>query len=112
MRARQRLTRSKMLLLEFRLADSEFGLRDGELGPGVEDGGGFGAGATLELGFDVPGEVGAGVFAQDGVGDEGVDIFGVDQQAVVVEEDGADWGEAGQEVLVWFESLDGEDWTE
>lgn len=61
----------------------------GEEGQGTHGGGG----AALELGFDAPGEGGAVVGGEDGVGDEAVDVFGVDEEAVHVEEAGADWGE-------------------
>ena len=66
----------------------------GELGPVVEDLGGGGTGAALELGFDGPGEGGAVVFGEEDVGAESVEVFGVEEEAVHVEETGADgsWG--------------------
>lgn len=67
----------------------------GELGPVVEDFGGGGAGAALELGFDGPGEGGAVVFGEQDVGAEGVEVFGVEEEAVHVEETGLDGGWRG-----------------
>jgi hypothetical protein len=54
----------------------------------------FWARSSLELRFDFPGEVWAVVFAQDGVCDGGVGVFGVDEEAVDVEYAGADAREA------------------
>ena len=55
---------------------------------------GFGGGAALELGFDVPGH-GAGVVGlQEDVVADGVDVFGVYEEAVHVEEACSDWREA------------------
>lgn len=85
-----------MLALQLGVLADVFGARDGELGPGVEDLAGFGAGAALELGFDVPGEIGAVAFAQDDVVAEGVDVFGVEEETVHVEEAGPDGREAGE----------------
>lgn len=94
-----------MLALEFGVLADVFGAGDGKLGPGVEDLAGFGAGAALELGFDVPGEVWAVAFAEDDVVAEGVDILGVEEEAVHVEEAGADGGEAaGRRVSICFAS--------
>lgn len=69
--------------------------RFGGEGQGTHGGGG----AALELGFDAPGEQGAAVGGEDGVGDEAVDVFGVDEEAVHVEEAGADGGEPKGEGL-------------
>lgn len=91
-----------MLALQLRVLADVFGAGDGELGPGVEDLAGFGAGAALELGFDVPGEVGAVAFAQDDVVAEGVDVFGVEEETVHVEEAGPDGRETGAVLAVWF----------
>ena len=60
----------------------------------MEDAAGLGPGAALQLRFDVPGEVGFAVVAEDGVGAEGVEVFRVDEEAIHVEEAGADWWEA------------------
>ena len=38
----------------------------------------FGPRPALELGFDVPGDVGLAVFVQDLVGADGVEVFAVD----------------------------------
>ncbi len=99
---RQGLGGGEMLALQLGVLADVFGARDGELGPGVEDLAGFGAGAALELGFDVPGEVGAVAFAQDDVVAEGVDVFGVEEETVHVEEAGPDGREAGAVLAVWF----------
>ena len=50
-----------MLFLEGIRLGSEFGRRDGEFRPGLEDGVGSVAGPALELGFDMPGERWTGV---------------------------------------------------
>ena len=67
--------------------------------PFLEDAAGFGPWAALELGFDVPGEGRLVVFVEDRVGAERVEVFGVDQEAVHVEEAGANrwWGGAGEQ---------------
>lgn len=49
------------------------------------------SGAPLQLGLDVPGQVGFAVFVQDLVGADGVKVFGVYEQAVHVEKAGAHW---------------------
>lgn len=61
----------------------------------MEDLASFGAGPALELGFDVPGEIGAVAFAEDDVVAEGVDIFGVEEEAIHVEEASSHGWEAG-----------------
>jgi len=61
-----------------------------------EEGAYGGAGSALELGFYAPGEGGPVVRCEDGVCDEGVDVFGVDEEAVHVEEAGFDWREAAK----------------
>lgn len=83
-----------MLALQLGILANVLGTRDGQLGPGVEDLAGFGARAALQLGFDIPGEVGPVAFAQDDIVAEGVDVFGVEEEAVHVEEAGADRREA------------------
>ena len=42
------------------------------------------------MGFDGPGKSGPVVFGEQDVGAEGVEVFGVEEQAVHVEETGAD----------------------
>lgn len=59
----------------------------------MEDGAGAGPGPALELGFDVPGDGGAVVAGEEGIGYGCVFVFGVDEEAVHVEEAGADGGE-------------------
>lgn len=51
----------------------------------------FGSGTALQLGFDLPGEVGATVLFEDDVVAFGVEVFGVDEETVHVEETGADF---------------------
>jgi hypothetical protein len=65
--------------------------RNGELCPFQEDFIAFGGAAALDPGFDGPGEIGLGVFLQDGVDAFCDEIFGVEEQAVHVEEAGCDW---------------------
>ena len=55
-----------------------------------------GGGPTLQLGFDAPWERRAVLGCEDDVCDEGVDVFGVDEEAVHVEEACADGGEASE----------------
>ena len=43
--------------------------------------------------FYVPGQVGFAVFAQHLVGADGVEVFGIDEESIHVEEAGADRGE-------------------
>ena len=76
--------------------------RELEVGPFEEDLGGRGAGAALELGLDVPGELGAGlrVLLEDDVDALRVDVLGVEQEAVHVEEAGSHGREAVH-VCVW-----------
>ena len=74
----------------------------------MEDGGGAGAGAALQLGFDGPGEGGLAVAGEYRVGAFGVLVFGVEEEAVHVEEADADWGEAGG-LLAWFCLVNWED---
>lgn len=76
------------------------GFIDGQVGPVLEEAGGFGAGAALELGFDGPGEAGAVVSFEDGVYAVCVEVFGVEEEAVHVEETGPNWGEAVGEFWV------------
>lgn len=45
-----------------------------------------GARTALELGFDAPGHQGAVVFLQDYVDYVGIDVFGIDEETVHVEE--------------------------
>lgn len=80
----------------------------GQLGPVVEDFGGGGAGAALQLGFDGPGEGGAVVFGEQDVGAEGVEVFGVEEEAVHVEQTGADGGWRGHCVWLWLWCVVGE----
>lgn len=61
----------------------------------MEDLTGFGAGPALQLGFDIPGEVGPVAFAEDDVIAEGVDVFSVEEKTIHVKEAGADWRETG-----------------
>lgn len=89
----------EVLVLQGGLVGEEGGVGEGEAGPLLEDDVGGWAGPALELGFDRPGEGGEGVVLEDCVGDEGVDVFGVEEEAVHVEEEGADGGETGGN---WF----------
>jgi hypothetical protein len=59
-----------------------------EFGPVVEDLRSRRTGTALQLGFDGPGEGGAVVFGEQDVGAEGVEVFGVEEEAVHVEEAG------------------------
>lgn len=77
--AREGLGGGEMLALQFGDATRVFGAGDGKLGPGVEDLAGFGARAALQLGFDVPGEIGPVVFTEDDVVAECVHVFGVEE---------------------------------
>lgn len=56
------------------------------------------------MGFDGPGEGGLVEFGEESVGAEGVEVFGVEEEAVHVEEAGEDggwgWGHGGW-VGVW-----------
>lgn len=54
--------------------------------------------SALLPGFDAPWEIGPAVVVEDGVVDCGVDVFGVDEEAVDVEDAGANWGEGGDRV--------------
>lgn len=68
--------------------------RDGQLRPFLQDRGRGGPGAALQLGFDAPGQCGPAVAREQVVGADRVEVFGVDEEAVHVEEAGADGGEA------------------
>lgn len=72
-------------------------LGDGELSPLVEEAGGVGAGAALELGLDGPGEEGAALLLENDVDAGRVEVLGVEEEAVHVEEAGPDGREAGGE---------------
>ncbi len=82
-----------MLALQFGVLPDVLGARDGELSPGVEDLASFGAGPALQLGFDVPGEVGPVAFTENHIVAESVDVFGIEEETVHVEEACADWRE-------------------
>ena len=56
---------------------------------------------TLELGFDVPGQRGFAVLVENHVVAKGVDVFGIDEEAVHVKEAGSDFGETDRSILVW-----------
>lgn len=56
---------------------------------------------TLELGFDVPGQRGFAVLVENHVVAKGVDVFGIDEEAVHVKEAGSDFGETDSSILVW-----------
>ena len=92
--ARQGFTVPKHIDLQLGLALVELFVRDGQFGPVMEDLARGGAGPALQLGFDRPGEVGPIVLAQDGVGDGGVGVLAVDEEAVHVEDAGPDGREA------------------
>ena len=51
--------------------------------------------ATLELRFNLPGEIAAPVFLQDYVVALGVDVFCVENEPVHIEETGSDFGKPG-----------------
>ena len=53
------------------------------------------SGASLELCLDRPGELGALVFLQDEVDAKGVDVLGVEQEAIHIEEACPNGREAG-----------------
>ena len=72
-----------------------FFVRDGQLGPCVEDGGGRGRWPALEFGFDGPRDAGLVVAGENGVDACRVSVFGVDKEAVHIEETGTNWWEAG-----------------
>ena len=61
----------------------------------------FWAGPPLQLGFDAPWERGLAVLVQDYIGNEAVDVFRVDEEAVHVEEAGSDGGEAIGFTISW-----------
>lgn len=88
--AGERLGGGEQLALQRRLRGHVLVVGDGQLRPGVEDARGFGAGAALQLGFDGPGERGLVVAVEQLVGHDGVEVFGVEKEAVHVEEAGAD----------------------
>jgi hypothetical protein len=52
------------------------------------------SGTALELRFNTPWHFGAAVLTQDYVDYIGVDIFGVDEEAIHIKDTGSDWGEA------------------
>ena len=88
----------------------ELGCCAGEFGPVVKDRGGCWARAALELGFDGPGEGRAVEFGEDLVCADCVEVFAVEEEAVHVEEAGADWGwHFGGWLggLVWFGGEEG-----
>ena len=64
-----------MLGLQRGLFGEELLVRDGELGPFVEDLRRLGPGAALHLGFDGPWDRGFVVFLEDGVGAECVPVL-------------------------------------
>ena len=77
---------------------------DGQGGPVVEDFVGFDSGTALELGFDGPGEGGAAISLEDEVDAQGVEVFGVEEEAVHVEEAGPHRREAdggGVSLFTW-----------
>lgn len=54
----------------------------------------FGARAPLELGFDFPGQRRLAIFVQEDIVAFGVDVLGVYEEAVHIEETGADFRES------------------
>jgi len=86
--ARERLCVGKQLLLEHRvLGDVLFG-GDGELSPVVKDLIGLRTRAALKLGLDRPWESSLAILFEDDVDTLGVDVFGVEKEAVHVEKTG------------------------
>ena len=65
----------------------------------------FWSGASLELGFYDPGEVWLAVFAEDDVVAGGVDVFGVEDEAVHVKETCAHAREPGGLDIIRLEGL-------
>ncbi|KAI6773650.1 hypothetical protein HG531_000499 [Fusarium graminearum] len=84
----------KQLLLKGSVLGDVFLGSDGELSPVVEDLVGLGAGATLKLGLDGPGEGSLAVLLENDVDTLSVDIFGIEEETVHVEEAGPDGREA------------------
>lgn len=88
-------SREQPLLYRHHLGEERLG-GDGEAGPLLQDREGGGAGAALQLGLDAPGERGPAVARERFVRADGVEVFGVEEEAVHVEEAGADGGEDGR----------------
>ena len=94
-----------MLFLENSLFSKILFACDGELRPAEEDCAGRGAGTPLHLCFDGPGERGPAVFGEDSIGADGVEVFGVEEEAVHVEEAGSYGRETGEVVSQCFQGL-------
>jgi hypothetical protein len=86
-----------MVSLQSRVLSLVLLVGDGELGPGVEELVGLGARTALEASLDAPGEIGAAVALEDDVDALCIEVFGVKEEAVHVEEAGADGREAVRE---------------
>lgn len=64
--------------------------RNWELRPFVQDGSCCGIWAALHLCFYAPGEIGTAVAIEHGVSASSVEIFGIEEEAIHVEEAGTD----------------------
>lgn len=98
--ARERLGRGKVLLLQGAVLGHVVVVGDGQLRPLVEDLVGLGSGPALELRLDGPGQVRPVVLFEEQVDTERVDVLGVQEQAVHVEETGPHGREAIERMCV------------
>jgi len=98
--AGQRARRGEVGALQGRELGEVLVVADGQAGPVVEDLVALDGGAALQLGLDGPGEGGPAVALQDHVDAQRVQVFGVEEEAVHVEEAGPDGGEAGRRGLL------------
>jgi hypothetical protein len=93
--AGKRLGVGEQLLLEGSVLGDVFLRSDWKLSPVMEDLVGLGARATLKLGLDGPGEGSLAVLLKDHVDTLGVDVFGIEEEAIHIEETGPDGRESG-----------------
>lgn len=94
--AGQSLGGGEVLALQLAQLRDVFLTRDGQLGPVVEDLVGGGTGPALQLRLDGPGKRGAIILLEHEIHAEGVDIFGIEQEAIHVEETGPNGRETGK----------------
>jgi hypothetical protein len=90
---RERLCVWKQLLLEHRVLGDVLCGGYGELSPVVEDLIGLRTRASLKLGLNRPRESSLAILFEDDVDTLGVDIFGVEKEAIHVEKTGPNRGE-------------------
>ncbi|KAI6776811.1 hypothetical protein HG530_000756 [Fusarium avenaceum] len=97
--AGERLGAGEQLLLKCGVLDDVLFGSDGKLSPVVEDLVGLGTGTTLELGLDGPGEGTLAILFEDDVDTLRVDVFGIEEEAVHVEQTGPDGRKTAREYL-------------